>query len=94
MKTLSLSPRAAPMTKTLLPTILAATWLATAEAAQAQGLVAQTGAAKSGVGYALFFLAVILGLVAICRPSGRQWQYTEEELREQQAKRQGQKKGK
>ena len=33
MKTLSLSPRAAPMTKTLLPTILAATWLATAEAA-------------------------------------------------------------
>lgn len=74
-----------------LPALIAgATWLATEQAALAQGLVAQTGAAKTGIGYGLFFLAVILGLLAVCRPSSRQWQYTEQELREQQAKKQGQ----
>jgi hypothetical protein len=52
-------------------------------------LLAQTGAAKTAIGYLLFFLAVVLGLLVACRPSGRQWQYTEEELREQQAKKQG-----
>ncbi|HUE69263.1 MAG TPA: hypothetical protein VMP01_00075 [Pirellulaceae bacterium] len=70
--------------------IAAATWLETEQAAHAQALVAQTGAAKTGIGYGLFFLAVVLGLLAICRPSSRQWQYTEQELREQQAKKQGQ----
>jgi hypothetical protein len=59
------------------------------QAVQAQLIFAQTGAAKSGVGYGLFFLAVILGLLLVCRPSGRQWLYTEEELRQQQAKQQG-----
>jgi hypothetical protein len=77
--------------RTALPAfVVAATWLASEQAAQAQGLIAQTGAAKTGVGYGLFFLAVILGLVAVCRPSSRQWLYTEQELREQQAKKQGQ----
>ena len=75
-----------------LPALLAgAFYLATEQAAHAQGLIAQSGAAKSGAGYGLFTLAVILGLVAICRPSSRQWQYTEQELREQQARKQGQK---
>ncbi len=59
------------------------------QAAQAQLILAQTGPAKTGVGYGLFFLAVILGLLVVCRPSGRQWLYTEEELRQQQAKQQG-----
>ena len=74
----------------LVPAALAgAFWLATEQAAEAQGLLAQTGAAKTAVGYALFLLAVLLGLVAVCRPSSRKWLYTEEELREQQAKKQG-----
>jgi hypothetical protein len=64
--------------------------MASQQAAFGQELLAQTGAAKTAIGYALFFLAVILGLLVVCRPSGRQWQYTEEELREQQAKKQGQ----
>lgn len=68
----------------------AGVWLASEQAAQAQALLAQSGAAKTAVGYALFFLAVILALLVVCRPSGRQWQYTEEELRQQQAKKQGQ----
>ena len=73
----------------LLPLMSALLWFAAEQSAQAQGLLAQTGAAKSGVGYGLLFLAVVLGLVAVCRPSSRQWQYTEEELRQQQAKKQG-----
>ena len=74
-----------------LPALIAAvTWLAVEQSAHAQELIAQTGPAKTGVCYGLFFLAVILGLVAVCRPSSRQWQYTEEELRLQQARKQGQ----
>jgi hypothetical protein len=74
----------------LLASLVAAVWTAGEQAAFGQALLAQTGPAKTAVGYALFFLAVILGLLAVCRPSGRQWQYTEQELREQQAKKQGQ----
>lgn len=65
-------------------------WLAGERAAQAQVLLAQTGMAKTAIGYLLFFLAVILGLLVVCRPTGRQWLYTEQELREQQARKQGQ----
>ena len=74
----------------LLASFTAGAWLAGEQAAQAQVLLAQSGAAKTAVGYVLFFLAIILGLLVVCRPSGRQWQYTEEELRQQQAKKQGQ----
>jgi type VI protein secretion system component VasK len=84
MTTLLLSAR-----YTLLAGMMAATWVAGEHAAFGQGLLAQTGAAKTAIGYLLFFLAVVLGLLVACRPSGRQWQYTEEELREQQAKKQG-----
>ena len=77
------------MLRLILPALSVSLWVAAEQAAQAQGVLAQTGAAKSGVGYGLLFLAVVLGLVAICRPSSRQWQYTEEELRQQQAKKQG-----
>lgn len=74
----------------LLALLMAAVWTAGEHAALGQALLAQTGAAKTAIGYMLFFLAVILGLLVVCRPSGRKWQYTEEELREQQAKKQGQ----
>ena len=73
----------------LLAAFVAAAWHAGEHAALAQGLLAQTGAAKTAIGYVLFFLAVILGLLVVCRPSGRQWLYTEQELREQQARKQG-----
>jgi hypothetical protein len=73
----------------LLAQFVLTTWLAGEQTAQAQVLLAQSGPAKTAVGYVLFFLAIILGLLVVCRPSGRQWQYTEEELRQQQAKKQG-----
>ena len=75
--------------KFLLSLFVAAAWTALEQATLAQGLLAQTGAAKTAIGYALFFLAVILGMLVVCRPSGRQWLYTEQELREQQARKQG-----
>ncbi|HZL89461.1 MAG TPA: hypothetical protein VFB96_13940 [Pirellulaceae bacterium] len=74
----------------LLASLFAAAWMASEQAAFGQALLAQTGAAKTAIGYVLFFLALILALLVACRPSGRQWQYTEQELREQQAKKQGQ----
>lgn len=74
----------------VLAALVGVIWQAGEQAVHAQALLAQTGAAKTAIGYALFLLSVILGLLVICRPSGRQWQYTEDELREQQAKKQGQ----
>ena len=46
-------------------------WLATEATASAQGPVAQTGVAKTMVGWLLVLLAVGLGLLVVCRPTGR-----------------------
>jgi len=46
-------------------------WLATEQNASAQELLAQTGAAKSILGWLLTLLGVALGLIVVCRPSGR-----------------------
>ena len=64
-------------------------WLASEHLTLGQVLIAQSGAAKTAIGYLLFFLAVGLALLVICRPSSRQWQYTEMEMRERQAKKEG-----
>ena len=46
-------------------------WLASEQTASAQLLLAQSGAAKTAIGYVLVFLALILALLVVCRPSGR-----------------------
>lgn len=46
-------------------------WLATEATASAQGPVAQTGVAKTMVGWLLVLLAVGLGLLVVCRPTAR-----------------------
>lgn len=48
-----------------------ASWLATEQMASAQTLLAQSGAAKTIMGWMLSVLAIVLGLLVICRPSGR-----------------------
>jgi hypothetical protein len=48
-----------------------AAWLAGERAASAQVLLAQSGMAKTAIGYVLVFLALLLALLVICRPSGR-----------------------
>ena len=46
-------------------------WLAAEQTASAQMLLAQSGMAKTAIGYVLVFLALILALLVICRPSSR-----------------------
>ena len=46
-------------------------WLATEQPAAAQILLAQSGAAKSILGWLLTLLAIALGLIVVCRPSSR-----------------------
>jgi hypothetical protein len=46
-------------------------WLAAEQSASAQVLLAQSGAAKSILGWLLVLLCLALGLVVVCRPSGR-----------------------
>ena len=48
-----------------------AAWLAAEQTASAQVLLAQSGMAKSAIGYVLVFLALILALLVVCRPSSR-----------------------
>lgn len=46
-------------------------WLAAEQTASAQVLLAQSGMAKTLIGYVLVFLALLLALLVICRPSSR-----------------------
>lgn len=48
-----------------------ALWLAAEQTASAQMLLAQSGMAKSAIGWVLVFLALILALLVVCRPNGR-----------------------
>jgi hypothetical protein len=47
------------------------TWLAAEQTASAQMLLAQSGMAKTAIGYVLVFLALILALLVVCRPNSR-----------------------
>jgi hypothetical protein len=51
--------------------LVAAIWLATEQSASAQVLLAQSGGAKTGIGWLIVLLGVGLGLIAVCRPSIR-----------------------
>ena len=46
-------------------------WLAAEQTASAQMLLAQSGMAKTAIGYVLVFLALILALLVVCRPNSR-----------------------
>jgi hypothetical protein len=46
-------------------------WLALEQTASAQTLVAQSGVAKTMIGWLLVLLAIGLGVLVVCRPSGR-----------------------
>jgi hypothetical protein len=48
-----------------------ASWLAGEQMALAQVILAQSGVAKTMIGWLLVFLAIGLGLLVVCRPSGR-----------------------
>jgi len=51
--------------------LVAALWLATEQTASAQVLLAQSGGAKTGIGWLIVVLGIGLGLIAVCRPSIR-----------------------
>ena len=46
-------------------------WLAGEQMASAQVILAQSGVAKTMVGWLLVLLAIGLGILVVCRPSGR-----------------------
>jgi hypothetical protein len=61
-----------PLIRYSLSTALVATlWLATEQTASAQVLLAQSGGAKTGIGWLIVVLGIGLGLIAVCRPSVR-----------------------
>ena len=51
--------------------LVATLWLATEQSASAQVLLAQSGTAKTGIGWLIVLLGVGLGLIAVCRTSVR-----------------------
>jgi hypothetical protein len=55
----------------LSATLAAAFWQALEQPASAQLLLAQSGAAKTAVGWLLVVLAIALGLLVVCRPNRR-----------------------
>lgn len=48
-----------------------ALWLAAEQTASAQTVLAQSGTTKTLIGWILVLLAIGLGLLVVCRPSGR-----------------------
>jgi hypothetical protein len=48
-----------------------AAWLAAEKSAFAQTLLGQTGIVKTMIGWLVVLLAIGLGLLVVCRPSGR-----------------------
>ena len=51
--------------------IASAMWLSAEQPAQAGLLLAQTGAAKTAIGWLLVVLCLALALLVVCRPSRR-----------------------
>jgi hypothetical protein len=47
-------------------------WLVSEQTASAQTLLAQTGGGKTAVGWVIVLLCIALGLLVVCRPSGRE----------------------
>jgi hypothetical protein len=60
-----------PLRSPFIPALAAALWLMAEQPASAQVLLAQSGAAKTGIGWLIVLLGVGLGLIAVCRPSVR-----------------------
>jgi hypothetical protein len=59
---------------TLRPLIVfsaAALWLVGQQTASAQALLAQTGTAKTAIGWGIVLLCIGLGLLFVCRPNMR-----------------------
>jgi cobalamin biosynthesis protein CobD/CbiB len=56
-------------------------WLAAEQTASAQILLAQSGTAKTILGWLLSLLAIALGLLVVCRPSSRKDQGAKEKKR-------------
>ena len=54
------------------PLFTALCWLLAEQTASAQVLIAQTGTAKTAVGWLIVLLCIGLGLLVVCRPSGRE----------------------
>ena len=48
-----------------------AAWLAADQSASAQALLGQTGIVKTMIGWLVVLIAIGLGLLVVCRPSGR-----------------------
>ena len=46
-------------------------WLVGEQTASAQTILAQSGIAKTMIGWLLVLLAIGLGMIVVCRPSGR-----------------------
>ena len=55
----------------LLSALVATLWLATEQSASAQVLLAQSGTAKTGIGWLIVLLGIGFGLIAVCRTSVR-----------------------
>jgi len=57
--------------RSLCLALASAVWLAAEQTASAQTLLAQSGFAKTMIGWLLVFLCIGLGLLVVGRPSGR-----------------------
>ena len=55
-----------PLRATFVPALAATLWLLSAQSASAQVLLAQSGTAKTGIGWLIVLLGVGLGLHALC----------------------------
>jgi hypothetical protein len=55
----------------LMAAFAAVTWLGLQQTAAAQPLLAQSGLPKTMIGWLLVLLSIGLGLLVVCRPSGR-----------------------
>ena len=65
------------MLKVLRPSLVAAcgfvVWMAAEQTASAAPLLAQSGGAKTAIGWLLVLLCLLLGLLAVCWPTKRKW---------------------
>ena len=54
-------------------------WLLGETPVQAQVLLAQSGILKTGIGWLIFLLCLVLGLLVVLRPGSREWTLTDDE---------------
>jgi len=60
-----------PVGSDLTTALDAGLWFLSEQSASAQVLLAQTGGGKTAVGWLIVLLCIALGLLVVCRPSGR-----------------------